>query len=170
MLLQTKLQGSFVILSTCKSILHASSYPPPPLNNTHICSHRPPPTQSHAHSNTPNKHTQTPPSTPPTVTTSGEWSACGEVVVKTCKGSGDTLLLLTPKRLMISCNPPPPAHNKRTGTLVLRVPVQPPIHCWDVGSIISLGWSQDGADMKPAGLPCHPLWVESLQMSSWLVG
>lgn len=57
----------------CSSFLHAS---------THTHTYTDPHPHNHAHTQTLKTNTQTPPKTPPTVTTSEEWSACGEVVVR----------------------------------------------------------------------------------------
>lgn len=117
----------------------------------HSCISRPPPTRL----NNQNTHTHSPPSTPPTITTSEEWSACGEVVVNEWEGKwrprrGDTLLLLTLRRLVmfhIMTRGIRFVQGKLMGTCVLRGP-----RCGN--TVILLGRSQiapsDRADVKPA--------------------
>lgn len=81
--------------STCKSI----SCAPPSLSSSYTYALADPHPHNHTHIQTLKTNTQTPPDTPPTVTTSEEWSACGEIVVKSWKGSGDTLLLFNPQKV-----------------------------------------------------------------------
>lgn len=131
---------------------------------------------NHTHIQTLKTNTQTPPNTPPTVTTSEEWSACGEVVVKELEGKwkpgrGDTVLLLTPRRLVIShavsrgtrC-----VQHKLLGTCVFRGPgaaAHAMLRCGN--AVISLGWSQIAAGTGQArSQPWCISWVELVQMSS----
>lgn len=112
---------------------HLMRFHPPSvfLKNTHIQhAHTDPHLHNHAHIQTLKTNTQTPPNTPPTVTTSEEWSACGEVVVKEFEGKwelgkGDTVLLLTLRRLVISRTAPGGTQSgqyKLMGTCVFRGP------------------------------------------------
>lgn len=111
------------------------------LKNTHICTHRPPPTQSRTHLSTQNKHTDSTQHSTHCNNFRGMVSlsrGCGERVGREVEtGEGSTLCLsLTPKRLAISSvvsREAVRAQYRLMGTCVFRVPVQPLVLCGDVG-------------------------------------
>lgn len=119
------------------------------LKNTHICTQRPPPTQSRTHSNTQNKHTDSTQHSTHCNNFRGMvsmWRGCGKRVGREVgTGEGSTLwLLLTPKRLVIShvvSRGAGSTQYKLMGTCVFRVHEQPPIVCRDVGKP-SFHWTE----------------------------